>query len=110
MTTTQFVNVTEARAHITNLATQAANDDSFVILLKNGKPIGSLINSRDTEAFRKWKEDQALKKKFEEWAEKLPTMEISEEQARSIAEAREELAEKQDRYDDRPASEFLGIK
>jgi len=84
-----YANVTEARSQITNLATQAK--DSFIILLKNGKPVGGLINNQDIEDFRKWKEDRALKENFEAWAKTLPVMEISEEQAKSLAEAREEI-------------------
>jgi hypothetical protein len=85
----QFANISETRTKMPDL-TKKALDNGLVIILKNGKPLLGLVAYKELQGYQKWKEQQDKLKAFQEWEETLPELEISDKQAKSIAEAKKD--------------------
>lgn len=78
-------NITEAKNQLSSIGKQVKKGDTASVL-KNGKPFFYIISPDEIEKYEEWKEQERQR----QWAEGLDFMEISEEESKSIAEARKE--------------------
>ena len=94
-------NVTEARAKLSQIGNKLKNGNAAAFL-KNGKILFVAIGSEEFKQYQKFQEEQKTKI----WSENLPHMEISKEEAKSVAEARNEIA-REDNFIQMSAKEFM---
>ncbi len=90
----------QTTTQISKLVKQAKKEPVFIT--EENQKIGVFISfeyfeelyklkKKQDKENKEYEENQKLEKKFKEWEKTLPTMEITPEQAESIAEARKEI-------------------
>lgn len=89
---TTLYNITEAREKLAKIGSDLKSGHS-AYFLKNGKILFVGISPFDYQEFQEFQRQQKIK----EWEKSLPEMKISKEEARSIAEARQEALKNKDK-------------
>ena len=79
-------NITEARGKLSQIGSNIKQGSSTAFL-KNGKILFVGVNPIDFKNYKKWQEEQKIKL----WSANLSEKKISKKEAKSIADAREEI-------------------